>query len=231
MISPLASPRTPSVPKRRGMGCRSGLPLRELRRLASLLETRLLALDDAGVTSQEAGLLERRAVVLTVDLVQGASDRETQRARLTGGAAAGDLDDHVVAAEQVEHLERVVDELLVQLVGEVLLERAAVHEERAGAGGEPRPGDGLLAAADGRAGNAQNRTRRLGGLFDGRLGREALHELLGEGFFDACHLFLCPKSLCSRRWRRATARPGPGCRSSAAERRAGARRPRRPSAS
>src|SRR4051794_21961580 len=199
MISPLASPRTPSVPKRRGMGCRSGLPLRELRRLASLLETRLLALDDAGVTSQEAGLLERRAVVLAVDLVQGASDRETQRAGLTGGAAAGDLDDHVVAAEQVEHLERVVDELLVQLVREVLLERAAVHQIGAGAGGEARAGDGLLAAADGRAGNAEHRARSLGGFFDGRLGGEALHELFGKGFFDACHVVRVLE-VCVREW-------------------------------
>src|SRR5664279_627388 len=195
MISPLASPRTPSVPKRRGMGCRSGgLPLRELRGLASLLQARLLALDDAGVTSQEAGLLEGRAVVLAVDLVERASDRETQRTGLAGRPATGDLDDHVVAAQQVEHLERVVDELPVQLVGEVLLERAAVHQVGAGAGREPRTGDRLLAPANGRAGNAQERAGGLGGLLDRGLGRETLHELLGEGFFDVRHLFSVLKS-------------------------------------
>jgi hypothetical protein len=63
------------------------LALRELRRLAGLLETGLLALDDAGVTGEEAGLLEGGTVVLAVDLVQRTGDRETQGARLTRGAA------------------------------------------------------------------------------------------------------------------------------------------------
>src|SRR5690606_22941539 len=125
------------------------LTLRELRRLAGLLETGLLALDDAGVAREEPGLLERRAVVLAVDLVEGAGDREAQGARLTRGAAARDLGLDVVGAEQVEHLERVVDELLVQLVGEVVLECAAVHEELPAAGDEAHLRDGLLAPADG----------------------------------------------------------------------------------
>src|ERR1700712_1809425 len=109
MMSPLARPRTPSVPKSRGIRTlvRAGfLALRELGGLAGLLESGLLALDDAGVTSQEAGLLESGAVVLAVDLVERAGDREAQRAGLTRGAAAGDLRRDVVAAEQVEDLER-----------------------------------------------------------------------------------------------------------------------------
>src|SRR5690606_9388770 len=117
------------------------LALRELRGLAGLLETGLLALDDAGVTSEEAGLLERGAVVLAVDLVGRAGDRETQRTGLAGGAASGDAGDHVVRADEVEQLERVGDELLVQLAREVLLELTAVHGERAGAGDEAHAGD------------------------------------------------------------------------------------------
>ena len=93
--SAFARPRTPSVPNRRGIdGCsrRSrALALRELRSLAGLLETGLLALDDASVTGEEAGLLERRAVVLAVDLVQRARDGEAQRAGLARGATTGDL--------------------------------------------------------------------------------------------------------------------------------------------
>src|SRR5262249_51823693 len=91
--SPLARPRTPSVPKRRaiqvlqsrrwswpgvvgytpGHGSRyrpERLTLRVLRRLAGLLQTVLLAFLHAGVARQEAGLLERRPV-LEVQLDQG----------------------------------------------------------------------------------------------------------------------------------------------------------------
>ena len=72
--------------------------LRVLRRLAGLLETGLLALDDARVTGEEAGLLQGGAVVLAVDLVERAGDGEAQRAGLARGAAAGDAGDDVVAA-------------------------------------------------------------------------------------------------------------------------------------
>ena len=89
------------------------------------------------------------AVVLAVDLVERTRDREAQRAGLARGAAAGDLGDHVVRADELEHLERVVDELLVQLVREVVRELTAVDRDAAGAGDEAHAGDGLLAAADG----------------------------------------------------------------------------------
>src|SRR6185312_5650922 len=69
-----ARPRTASVPKRRGMSAAAsfdaGLALRELRSLAGLLESSLLAFLDSRVAAQEAGLLERGAVVLLVDLVE-----------------------------------------------------------------------------------------------------------------------------------------------------------------
>ena len=50
------TPRTPSVPKYRR---KPGLSLRELWRLAGLVEAGLLALDDAGVAGEEALALER----------------------------------------------------------------------------------------------------------------------------------------------------------------------------
>ena len=48
----------------------AGLALGVLLSLTGLLETGLLALDDAGVTTQVTGLLQGGAVVLGVDLVQ-----------------------------------------------------------------------------------------------------------------------------------------------------------------
>src|SRR6185312_13803812 len=159
-----ARPRTPSVPKRRGMTAPPPeLALGELRSLARLLESRLLALLDASVTAEEASLLEGGAVVLSIDLVERARDAEAQRTSLAGGATAGDAGDDVVAAEQVEHLEGVVDELLVKLVREVLRKSAAVHREVAGAGGDAHAGDGLLAATDGRARNIEHGTGSLDG--------------------------------------------------------------------
>ena len=57
--SALATPRTPSVPKRSAMRGPGGSALRVLRRLAGLLEAVLLALLLAGVAGEEAGLLQR----------------------------------------------------------------------------------------------------------------------------------------------------------------------------
>jgi hypothetical protein len=61
----------------------------------------------------------------------------------------------VQVGEDVEALgllhrdQRLPDELLVQLVREVLLERLAVEPELAAAGHQAHPDHGLLAAADG----------------------------------------------------------------------------------
>src|SRR3954451_2010236 len=93
--------------------------LRVLRRLAGLLQTGLLALDDAGVTREQPGLLERGAVGLLVDRVEAPGHTEAQRAGLAGDAAAVDAGDDVEAALELEGAERLVHDLLVQLVGEV----------------------------------------------------------------------------------------------------------------
>src|SRR3954468_23884810 len=102
----------------------SGSALRELRRLAGLLETGLLALDDAGVAGQQPGLLQRRAVGLDGDGVQRTGHAQAQRARLAGDAAAVDAGGDGEAALELQLGERLVDDLLVQLVREVGVERA-----------------------------------------------------------------------------------------------------------
>src|SRR5690606_4881687 len=135
-----------------------------------------------GVTREEAGLLERGAVVLHVDAVERTGDAETQSAGLARVAATRDAGDDVVRALEVQHLERVVDQLLVQLVREVVLERTAVDRDASRAGDQTHAGDGLLATTDGCAGDVQHRTgSRLGrcGLRAG--GRVVLR---GFGGFD-----------------------------------------------
>src|SRR4051812_4877920 len=127
-------------------GARSAL--RVLRSLAGLLETVLLALLDAGVTGEEAGLLQSRAVVRLVG-DQGAGDAEAQCAGLAGDAAAAQVRDHVEDLGLLGGDQRLADELLVHLAREVGLEVAAVAGDLAGAGDEAHPDDGLLAAADG----------------------------------------------------------------------------------
>jgi hypothetical protein len=54
--------------------------------------------------------------------------------------------DHVVLAVEAEHTERLGDDLLVDLVGEVHREVAAVDLPLSGARGDSDAGDGLLAA-------------------------------------------------------------------------------------
>jgi hypothetical protein len=84
----------------------------------------------------------------------------------------------VVGAVELEDLQRLVDDLLVDLVREVPLEGAPVDLPLAGARDDPDAGDGLLATTGGRAGNGGRRTShglgtrdvgvRLGGVLGDR---------------------------------------------------------------
>lgn len=112
-----------------------------------LLETGLLALDRTVVTLEEPGLLERTAVVVHVRLVQRTGHAQAQRTGLAGDAATGDAGDDVVAVVELEHLEGLVDFLLVHLVGEVALKGATVDLPLTGARNDPDAGDGVLATA------------------------------------------------------------------------------------
>src|SRR5690625_5362813 len=158
-----------------------GSALGVLRRLAGLLEPGLLALDDARVTREETGLLQGRTVVVHVELVERTCHAETNRAGLAGGAAAGDADDHVEAALQVEGGQRIVDLLLVQLVREVRLEVTAVDGPLAGAGDQTDTGDGALAAAGAVAGGGHGLAGTDRGLTGGLGGGAGGDVLVGRG--------------------------------------------------
>src|SRR5690606_37028112 len=103
-------PGRPTAPTFPSGPWRAGSALGVLRRLARLLQAGLLALDDAGVAREVAGLLQRRTVVLGVDGVERAGDAQAQRAGLAGDAAAGDARDDVEAALDVDELEGRADE-------------------------------------------------------------------------------------------------------------------------
>src|SRR5262245_49109616 len=99
--SRLATPRMPSVPKRRLMtrwqgrdGARRS-PLRVLRCLARLLQSVLAALLLTRVTREQARLLERRPHLL-VERDECTGDAEAQRAGLTTHTAAVDAGIDVV---------------------------------------------------------------------------------------------------------------------------------------
>src|SRR4051794_36415455 len=111
------TPRTPSVPKY--LLTRRTLTLRELRRLAGLVQTGLLALDLACVARQEALPLQRHAE-LRVDLDDRACDPVAPRPGLARGAAAVDADADVVRAGEAGGLERRQRQLLVRRAREVL---------------------------------------------------------------------------------------------------------------
>src|SRR4051812_4747415 len=108
-----ATPRTPSVPKRS-----PNLTLAVLRSLTGLLQTVLLALRGASVTGEEAGLLQRRTV-LSVQDGERAGQAHAQRTGLAGHATAVDAGDDVELVLSAEHDERLVHDLLVDLVREV----------------------------------------------------------------------------------------------------------------
>src|SRR5690606_14999129 len=131
--------RTTQTPTRRVAGWASwtlgASALAVLRRLAGLLEAVLLPLLGPRVTGQEAGLLQRRTVI-GVDLHQRAGDRQAQRARLAADATAAEVAEDVEAVGLLDGLQRLADQLLVHLVREVLLERAAVELELAAAGNQ-----------------------------------------------------------------------------------------------
>src|SRR5205085_809220 len=102
-----------------------GLALRELRRLARLVQPGLLALDLARVACEEALALQRHAQ-LRVRLDERAGDPVADGARLSGQPAAVDADAEVVLPFDAGHLERRDGDRLPDRAREVFLERAAV---------------------------------------------------------------------------------------------------------
>src|SRR6266498_3912073 len=130
------SRRTPRSRQRRGRRpmprtTRLGrtLALRELRRLARLVQAGLLALDDPGVPREEAGSLERDAE-LRVGFDEGAGDAVANGACLAARPASVDADAEVERALDADHLERRQHLLAVGGTREVLLDRAPVEPGR-----------------------------------------------------------------------------------------------------
>src|SRR5581483_8364503 len=108
---------------------RSALALAELEALARARLTRLLALDDARVTGQEAGLLQRRPE-LGVHRAERARQAVADRAGLAREAAAAHVHGHVDLALLLEHVQRLVDDHLRRRTAEVLVHGAAVDHHR-----------------------------------------------------------------------------------------------------
>src|SRR4051794_37894607 len=151
--------------------CRSAL--RELEAATGLRTAILLTLDDAGVTGQEAGCLQRRTQARLV-VGQGLGDAVTDRTGLTGQTAAGDRRHHIVLVDAGGDLERLVQQHAQDRTGEIDADVAAVDGDLAGTGLDPDAGDRVLALAGG-IGAARGVDLRLrGGLLgnDGGGGRK-----------------------------------------------------------
>src|SRR5918992_3686409 len=125
---------------------RAGSALRELRRLARLVQAGLLALDDARVARQEPLALERHAE-LRIGLDEGAGDPVADGAGLPARPAAVHADAEVVAAFEPGDLQRREDGRAVGRAREVLLDRAAVEPRRPVARAEDDARDRCLALA------------------------------------------------------------------------------------
>src|SRR5579872_6066190 len=108
------------------------LSLRELEPLAGLRTARLLALDCARIAREQAEIAKLSAMRF-VELHERTRDCETERAGLTGRAAAVDVRLHVEAAERVSRRERLLNRRDERRTREVVAERAPVDVPLAGA--------------------------------------------------------------------------------------------------
>src|SRR4051794_30254731 len=123
-----ASPRTPSVPKRRCTGCGSkrGLALRVLRRLARLLQAVLAPFLLTCVAREQARLLERCAGV-AIERNERASDAERRGAGLAGDPTADDRRIDVVDLFGLGEPQWLLCDHAVREHAEEAVEVAAVH--------------------------------------------------------------------------------------------------------
>src|SRR5689334_14384531 len=109
----------------------------------------LLPLLHPRVAGEEAFLLELLAK-LQVVLGESAGDSVPDRAGLARRAAAGDRHVDVELLGRLARRERLLDDHLQNVVGEVLVERALVDGDGAGAGHEPDASHRCLAPSRGR---------------------------------------------------------------------------------
>ena len=137
-----ARPRTPSVPKR------SKSALGVLRSLTGLLEAVLLAFLAAGITSEEAGLLQE-AALLGIQLDERAGDAHPQCAGLAADTTTEDGAIDVVDLFLAGEAQRLADDHPRHRRGEVVLEGATVDGHDAGARAETDARDRFLATSGG----------------------------------------------------------------------------------
>src|SRR4029079_43577 len=122
------------------------LALGELRRLARLVQAGLLALDDAGVTREEALTLERDAH-LRIRLDERARDAMPDGAGLTRRATPCDANAKVVGRRRLGDLKRRENHLAMEGAREVLVEGAAVDPRLTVAGSQDHASDRRLTLA------------------------------------------------------------------------------------
>src|ERR1700688_1063552 len=127
---------------------REGSALGELEATSRLGAAVFLALDDARVAREEAGLLQGRPQ-LGLEMDKGARDAVAHRTGLAGKAAADHGADHVELAEASGRDEGLVDQHAQDGTREIDLDLAPVHADLAGPSLDPHPGDGVLALAGG----------------------------------------------------------------------------------
>ena len=158
------------------------LTLGVLRGTTCLVQTGLLALHRTGIAGEETSLLQGRAIV-DVELVKSTGDREAESTGLAGGAATLEVGLDVELTVALEKYERGQDILLVQLVGDVLLQATAVAGDLAGASNHGHTDDGALTATDGlnrviQLSRGENRS--LSGGVLGSLGSDGITDGGGE---------------------------------------------------
>src|SRR5688500_5485393 len=124
----------------------SALALGELEPLAGAGTTRLLPLYFTGIAREHPFAAQGRAE-LAIVAHQGPRERQPNRARLTGLAAAVHIHLDVESAQHVHRAQRLLRMLLVREPREVLVQRAAVHFPVARARTQPHSRHTRLAAA------------------------------------------------------------------------------------
>src|SRR5262249_29236922 len=122
------------------------LALRVLRALAGLVTPVLLALDLARIARDEAGLLERRAV-LRVDLQERSGDAVAYRDGLGAHATTAHVDVGPVVARRGGNLERLANDHARRLATEVLVRGAVVDGDLTPSSAQPDTRHGGLALA------------------------------------------------------------------------------------
>ena len=122
------------------------LSLGELRCTAGAFETVFLSFLHSRVAGQEASLLEHRTKGFVI-LQKRSCKTVTDRAGLTGHAAAGDAADDVELVVQFGHVEGLTNDELQRVETEVIVDISVVDRDLAGAGIDTNARDGFLSAA------------------------------------------------------------------------------------